>query len=1178
MQEQDDNRLPQDQQEELLQDGSDICQQLMDRYAKSSAPQHRHLLATAAAMRSILASESLPLIPSAYFAAAIDSASLTDSRSLDQAAVAALLSFLSIVVPLVPPEGIAAPKASEAVGVLVGLIGKEREGLAVASVRAAVKCLGILLGFCDLEDWNSVKLGLETLLDFSVDRRPKVRRCAQDYLEKVFTSFKCSGVIKVASKLVLSLLMNHMPFAVKLSGLRTVDGSKDDKSLKPEHLEVLYKLNVVKISVPCLSAKVSSKIMSEILKLMSAEFSVLTNHVLKIIEAFFETASDKVVAEMDKIVASLASFVSLGDRNPLDTVMSAASLLKRAISILHAGDSSSWISNLPLVCGSLAGLLTSEASTASQASFILKDLLCHHVDCNFPLTDKDKPSDNESQESTEASAIKSLCATFENALSALNGIPNEHVLEVISVLFLKLGKMSSVFMRNIVLKLADLIIANGGTSKTDNLQNCIGSAVIAMGPESILTLLPISLHAGDFTCMNVWLIPILKDYVVGASLGYYMEHIVPLAKTFERASRKAKKLPISQDLKAYAHDLWGLLPAFCRQPTDTYQNVGPLTETLIPFLKKDSSMHQSVAVAFQLLVSQNKSVLNPGGDAGESIPNAVKISVLDFGKLPTYTKKSATRNIRALASCSTELLTALTDLFVDSLPEKRSYLKDAIGCLASITDASITKKILMSLFKRFEFLDDESEFELGSHYQTFVDKEEGSLNSTEKDVQRHVILELASCFVEGAKEDLIDQIYKFIAHTFQVTNESVHCEAYNTLSRVLKEHSWFTSLRFAELSKLLLDLKSPGEIASLRSRFACFHILMVHALKMSLEEENAKAFLFLNEIILALKEGKEDYRKAAYDILLEISSSLRDSSGVSDPPYHKLISMIMGYLSGSSPQIRSGAVSALSVLVYKDADICLSMPDLVPSLLSLLHTKAVEVIKAVLGFVKVLVSSLQAKDLRILLSDIVNEVLRWSSVSRHHFRSKVTVIMEIVIRKCGSAAIESLTPEKYKSFLRTVFENRRNKTSSKETGTGDLEMMHGGLSSEASDSMREKKRKKLDSPSEEQRKTKRDRRTNGRSASSNEHHSFSGSGGGGFSSDKIARHSNIAKSRKGASGGAQNRGKRNYNRDLKSGEKRKWMERRNMNKNDQAAVDTGANTSKLRKHKKVGRKQQKMDK
>ena len=53
----------------------------------------------------------------------------------------------------------------------------------------------------------------------------------------------------------------------------------------------------------------------------------------------------------------------------------------------------------------------------------------------------------------------------------------------------------------------------------------------------------------------------------------------------------------------------------------------------------------------------------------------------------------------------------------------------------------------------------------------------------------------------------------------------------------------------------------------------------------------------------------------------------------------------MGYLSGSSPQLKSGIVSALSVWVYQDVDICRSMRDLVPLLLSLLHTKVVEVIK-----------------------------------------------------------------------------------------------------------------------------------------------------------------------------------------------------------------------------------------
>ncbi|KAG4996798.1 hypothetical protein JHK85_028237 [Glycine max] len=81
--------------------------------------------------------------------------------------------------------------------------------------------------------------------------------------------------------------------------------------------------------------------------------------------------------------------------------------------------------------------------------------------------------------------------------------------------------------------------------------------------------------------------------------------------------------------------------------------------------------------------------------------------------------------------------------------------------------------------------------------------------------------------------------------------------------------------------------------------------------------------------------GKDETRKEAYDLLLNISSTLRDSSFVgSIEPYHKLVSM------------------------------------------------------AVLGFVKVMVSSLEARELQNILSEVIAEILPWSSVSRNHFKSK----------------------------------------------------------------------------------------------------------------------------------------------------------------------------------------------
>lgn len=87
------------------------------------------------------------------------------------------------------------------------------------------------------------------------------------------------------------------------------------------------------------------------------------------------------------------------------------------------------------------GLLSSEASIASLASSILKELVSHLADYKTLLTDKDKPSDDEGQESMEASAIKSVCLIFENALATYSGTPDEHILGVITVLFLNLGML-----------------------------------------------------------------------------------------------------------------------------------------------------------------------------------------------------------------------------------------------------------------------------------------------------------------------------------------------------------------------------------------------------------------------------------------------------------------------------------------------------------------------------------------------------------------------------------------------------------------------------------------------------------------------------------------------------------------------------------------------------------------
>ncbi|KAK9065755.1 hypothetical protein SSX86_015156 [Deinandra increscens subsp. villosa] len=999
---------------------SDICQQLLDRYGKSAAPQHRHLCATAAATRSIIQSESLPLSPLSYFAATIDALSDTSRTTTnDVDALSALSSFLAIVLPLVPEKSIATSKAAEAAEIVVRMMENQCEGLPVATVRALVKCLGVLLEFCDLDDWESVQLGFQMLMKYSIDKRPKVRKCAQDCVVKLFMSFESPLVTKRASKLVLTSFKTYMLMAVKSSASGPIDGGKDDSLAKGEHLEALHMLNLLKFLVPCLPSEVISKAVVELQKAITARFSTLTRHVFDVMEEilrFLDAGST--ISDTEKIVATLASYISK-KQNPVDTLFSAAALLDTFLTKFQVGDPTKWNDHYSLIIGSIAGLLTSE-STATKASINLKEMINHHIDVEVLLSSEKMLADESNVESKASRILKSLCDALLKVASPNKGIPNEHTLAVISGLFFKLGKSSPTYMGSILLKLAAFMkAASGNTSDVKHLQECMGSAVIAMGPEKLLAILPISLDANDQTCSNIWLIPILKEYVAGSSLAFFIENIVPLAVLFEEESKKVKNSVFGEELQAYASGCWGLLPAFCRYPNDTHKKFQSLAKLLIPCIRKDAFMLEDIAIAMQLLVKQNRN--SPGTDQGDD-----EASI--FPKMG-YSKKAASKNIKVLASCSEELLKAFTKVFFKVSMKKRVFVKDTIGCLTLITDSATIKKIFISSLKRLEL----------------------NLSVDKVNAKRCLILELASCVVGAASLDLIDLIYNFIKQSLKEEDENIQREAYAALYKILEEYSEFRSTKFEELVELILGSKSPDNVTSVRWRFSCFKNLIIHSVERTLDGENTFGFRMLNEVIVTLKDGKEETRKVAYDILLGISSSLqKTSSTLEKGPYFEFVSMIMGYLSGSSPHIKSGAVSALSLVIYNDSKICTLMPDLVPSILELLHSKAIEVIKAVLGFLKVLVLSLQVGDLQNFLSDILSGLLPWSSVSRHHFKAKVTVILEIMMRKCGSASVKSLVPPKYLDFVKNVLENRQGKTNPQETNTAGTE---AGISETTPDGM-----------------------------------------------------------------------------------------------------------------------------
>lgn len=67
--------------------------------------------------------------------------------------------------------------------------------------------------------------------------------------------------------------------------------------------------------------------------------------------------------------------------------------------------------------------------------------------------------------------------------------------------------------------------------------------------------------------------------------------------SFILSAKKARKC---KELQGWSDQLWNLLPAFCRYPSDVYQNFGSLSKLLLEMLKSDRCLYKSASKGLQV--------------------------------------------------------------------------------------------------------------------------------------------------------------------------------------------------------------------------------------------------------------------------------------------------------------------------------------------------------------------------------------------------------------------------------------------------------------------------------------------------------------------------------------------------------------------------------------------------
>jgi ribosomal RNA-processing protein 12 len=135
----------------------------------------------------------------------------------------------------------------------------------------------------------------------------------------------------------------------------------------------------------------------------------------------------------------------------------------------------------------------------------------------------------------------------------------------------------------------------------------------------------------------------------------------------------------------------------------------------------------------------------------------------------------------------------------------------------------------------------------------------------------------------------------------------------------------------------------------------------------------------------------------------------------------------------------AASVAALSRLFFEfHAQLPFSMlSDLVQTVELFLTSNNREIVKSVLGFVKVTVVGLPEDMLRPRLSTLVPNMMVWSKEHKGRLRAKVKGILDRLIRRFGATDIERLVDEENRKLVVHIRKERGRKKKKKEGHEGD---------------------------------------------------------------------------------------------------------------------------------------------
>ncbi|KAL1842993.1 hypothetical protein VTJ49DRAFT_3470 [Mycothermus thermophilus] len=988
----------------------------LDKIRSPNLQNQKHTAAILEGVESAFKERNTEPTPTAYFAALL---SLLDNKNIAQPVV----YLLDIVTPYAPQPLLRA-KFTQILTLLAPVLSQPDADAPL--IRSSIGCLEGLLLAQDAAAWEQSaavigpRRAVGGLLSFALDPRPKVRKRAQEALRNVLRNPPPSPSLDhpAAAMCAETAMMSLTAVAEKAAQLRKAKKGSETVH-DPELIHALQLVRTVASASGGWPSKNIEPLCDLLLGIARSANEHMSKAVFSVFEMIFEGMADEVAsAKLPRLLEVIKE---------LRPAPNDAQLLPDWILILsRAYDVSAQIAPEE----TFQGLLEPFSIVAAYLESDAKNIRVSASECLVSFLATCVPRQVLVDPSIfDEKVIQKLVNTVEGLLTVKYQAAWLETFNVIGAVFDALRWRAHPYLLGITKSIGEMRSNEAFTGKQE-ADEVLGKAIRAMGPEAVLSVLPLNLaKPAKGQPGRAWMLPLLRDYTSNTNLAHFRSELVPLSAAMYQRVLDHGDAPKTMEIKIFetvVQQIWSILPGYCDLPLDLVEAFDKeFAETLTTVLYQQPDLRLDVCRSLKALVESNQAIAASAEDDDDPL----------LSRVP---RETAQKNLEYLGTnFSADFLAVLFNVYSTTLPQKRGPVLQTINAYLSIIPAP-------RLMETFDLVCEK----LAAALQEPVVKPKNP-SAEQVPSTAHTLMDLVVTMSIYLPRESFEALFKIASLVvFKDDDPQLQKKAYKLIPRLADSEVGRAALeqRHAELQTLILSSAEKVSAPARRERLAAIATLI------PLIPQTSLHFIpsILSEVVISCKEHNEKARTTAFDLLVLMGhamvaadGALIDNSKVPNMPkdapkvkasLEEYFTMVSAGLAGSTPHMISASITAITRVLYEFRETLSreTMSDLVQTMDLFLTSNNREIVKSVLGFVKVCVISLPTDLMLPRLATLIPNVMVWSHEHKGHFRAKVKHILERMIRRFGVDIVNKHCPEADRKLITNIRKTKERSKRKKE--------------------------------------------------------------------------------------------------------------------------------------------------